>query len=107
MELVELSVIAVWNKLPIRIIYDFGDTCLSELKARIDLFEGSRIYKGAGYMGRLANLRSRRNLDQEEGAAQFEHRPNMTSKILSHPAESCCIKDHRTADYPPEFNGDR
>ena len=51
MELVELSVIAVWNKFPIRIIYEFGDTCLSELKARLDLFEGGRTYKGRRVYG--------------------------------------------------------
>ncbi|BCT67718.1 hypothetical protein NNRS527_01306 [Nitrosospira sp. NRS527] len=44
---------------------------------------GAGYIKGEGYTGRLGISGLAETLIRKEGAAQFEHRPNMMSKILS------------------------
>lgn len=84
MELAELSVIAAWNKFPIRVICDFGYIHgFRGPKAMVfDLFERSGIY--INIRGGFADLRPAEDSAREEGAAQFERWPNVNEKSFSH-----------------------
>jgi hypothetical protein len=86
MEPVELSVIAGWNKLPIRIIYDFGDTgAFGSRKPRFDLVEG------VGYIrGGFADFRPCRGIrPRKKERRSLNAGRTLVSRVFSHPAESC------------------